>query len=240
MKSRLQKIIADSGLCSRRKAEIMIDDRRVKVNGKVANLGDSADPENDIILVNGKALTKQPKIYILLNKPPGYECTMDSTTGKPLAIDLVGIKSRIFSVGRLDLNSRGLLLLTNDGEFANKIIHPTGSVEKEYHVKVANSVPDDIIEVLRTGVWLEGVKTRPCQVEVLERGKHATMLKFILHEGRKRQVRRMLEIYGFKAIDLKRERIGNLILAGLKEGRWRNLTTVEVKALLEFKGQELE
>lgn len=232
MKGRIQKLIAASGRCSRRKAEELIKDGRVEVNGKSASLGDSADTDKDTITVDGQALTPEEKIYLLLNKPAGYECTLSSTSGKPLVTDLINISQRVFPVGRLDADSRGLILLTNDGDFANALIHPSSAVEKEYSVTVEGHVTDEHVRTLSVGVMVDHKMTRPCQVRVLKRGKSVTLLSVVLHEGRKRQIRRMLEAVGFKVTDIVRERIGRLTLAGLRERSWRNLTAAEVKSLL--------
>ena len=232
MKARLQKAIADSGLCSRRKAEAMISDGRVSVNGRVARLGQTVETGSDDIRVDGRALASVEKVYFMLNKPPGFECTLRSTTGKPLASSLVRTDARIFPVGRLDTDSRGLLILTNDGEFANLIIHPSHSVEKEYEAMVGRRVPDEVIDALTSGVMLGATRTRPCRVEVIERTGSGTLLRFVLHEGRKRQIRHMLETFGFRVTDLRRTRMGDISLGRLAEGSFRRLTDAEVRALL--------
>jgi 23S rRNA pseudouridine2605 synthase len=233
MKVRVQKLIASSGLCSRRKAEEMIAEGRVMVNGKFISLGDSADPECDTVTVDDRPLNQRKKVYLVLNKPAGYECTLKSTSGKPLVTDIVHAGIRIFPVGRLDVNSRGLLILTNDGDFANKLIHPSNSVEKEYIVTVNGHVLDEQIRNLRVGVKLEEAITRPCRVDVLKRGK-TTLLRIVIQEGRKRQIRRMIESIGFKVTDLRRERVGPITLDGLKEGAHRPLTQTEIDLLEEY------
>ena len=230
---RLQKMVADSGICSRRNAEALISEGRVTVNGKVAKLGDGADPARDRVEVDGSPIVPEKKVYFLLNKPPGYECTLKSTTGKPLAVSLVNTPFRIFPVGRLDSDSRGLLILTNDGEFSNRIIHPRNSVEKEYLVDISGRVPDAALERLRAGVILDGTRTRPCLIDVIDRTGSATVLKFVIHEGRKRQIRRMLDLEGFKVRDLKRTRIGCISMKRLIEGCFRPLTQDEVRCLLK-------
>jgi 23S rRNA pseudouridine2605 synthase len=235
---RLQKIVADSGLCSRRKAEALISEGRVTVNGKVAKLGDGADLATDRVEVDGTPIFSEKKVYFLLNKPPGYECSLRSTSGKPLAVSLVNTKFRIFPVGRLDADSRGLLILTNDGDFSNRITHPSSSVDKEYIVEVSGRVPDAALERLRAGVILDGTRTRPCQIETVDRTGSVTVLKFVIHEGRKRQIRRMLELEGFKVKDLKRTRIGCVVLKRLIEGCYRTLTESEVRCLLEIAGSD--
>ncbi len=232
MKGRIQKLIAASGFCSRRSAEVLISEGRVTVNGRLATLGDSADTDSDVIKVDGKALSPEKKVYIALNKPSGYECSLESTTGKPLVTDIVKVQERVFPVGRLDVDSRGLLLLTNDGDFANGLIHPSSSITKEYSVTVDGHVTDEQVQTLRAGVLLDGTLTRQCRIDVLKRGKTVTLLKFVLHEGRKRQIRRMLESLGFRVMDIVREKLGPLTLAGLKSGKWRTLAPEEVESLL--------
>ncbi|MFO7619569.1 MAG: pseudouridine synthase [Thermoplasmata archaeon] len=231
MMMRLQKAIADSGLCSRRKAESLISDGRVTVNAMPVKLGESADPEKDIIAVDGRPISPEEKVYFALNKPPGYECSLNSTTGKPLATDIVKTDARIFPVGRLDADSRGLLFLTNDGDFANRIIHPHSSLEKEYLVKVSGKVSGTSVKRLADGILLGGRRTSPCIVSIKGHDRSSTDLVFVLHEGRKRQIRRMLEHLGLEVIDLARVRIGCITLEGLPEGSCRELTPMELKAL---------
>lgn len=231
MQQRLQKIIASAGICSRRKAEEFIAQGRVEINGQTAKLGDSADPVNDIILVDGVAINPQEKVYYVLNKPVGYESTLHSTTGKPTVIELIDTKARIFPVGRLDTDSRGLILLTNDGELANLVMHPGSLVSKVYRVSVNGEVLDRQIDKMRHGIQLEEAMTWPCEIDVLGRDADRTILQMTLHEGRKRQIRRMIAIVGFSVMDLRRERVGNITLAGLKEGEYRPLTSKEIEIL---------
>lgn len=220
-----------SGLCSRRDAEDIIRQGRVTVNGRTAALGDSADTDADAILVDGKPLGLERKVYIALNKPAGYECSLESVSGKPLVTELVDVPERVYPVGRLDADSRGLIILTNDGDFANALIHPSSSAEKEYIVTVNAHVTDTDVASLAGGIPLDGQPTKPCKVEVLKRGQSLTILRFVLHEGRKRQIRRMLEFTGHSVGDLVRERVGPLRLAGLKSGSWRFLTASETESL---------
>jgi len=231
MKVRLQKAIADSGLCSRRKAESLIIEGLVTVNGRTAKLGESVNSDVDTIEVNGKPISSKAKVYYILNKPPGYECTLDSTTGNKLVTELIPTSVRIFPVGRLDMESRGLLILTNDGDFANRVIHPSSSVEKEYLVSVSGKLKETALEQLRAGIMLDGTPTKPCRVEIVQIDKSGTIMSFIIHEGRKRQIRRMLESLGFIVTDLKRVRVGGITLGDLKEGRSRKLTKNEIHSL---------
>ncbi len=231
VKGRLQKLIAASGLCSRRDAEDLLREGRVAVNGRRASLGDSADNEKDVILVDGRPLVPEKKVYIALNKPAGYECSLESVSGKPLVTELVDVPERVYPVGRLDADSRGLILLTNDGDFANRLMHPSSSVDKEYLVTVNGRVSDEQVSNLAEGIILDGKTTAPCSVTVVKRGRSLTILRFVLHEGRKRQIRRMLEFTGHSVGDLVRERVGPLRLAGLRSGSWRFLTASETESL---------
>ena len=233
MKARIQKLIANAGVCSRRKAEELIEQGRVKVNGQIAKIGDTADLDVDKVLVDGTSINPQEKVYFALNKPIGYESTLYSTTGKPTVIELIDTKARIFPIGRLDTDSRGLLLLTNDGEFANIVMHPSSSVDKIYRVSVEGDVSSSLINVMRKGIQLEEARTRECEIEVLSKDNEKTVLQFTLHEGRKRQIRRMLEAIEFSVIDLCRERVGNITLGKLTEGNYRMLKPDEIKELRE-------
>ena len=234
MNVRLQKIIANAGICSRRKAEELIEKGRVKVNGQIAKIGDSADPDKDTVLVDGIAIHSQEKEYYALNKPEGYECTLHSTTGKPTVLELIETKARIFPIGRLDPDSRGLLLLTNDGDFANLVMHPGSDIDKVYRVEVEGDIPTSLINVMRNGMQLEEAVTWPCEIEVLSKIKDTTVLQFTLHEGRKRQIRRMLEAIEFSADDLCREKVGNVTLGKLSEGNYRKLKPDEIQKLREL------
>jgi len=231
MAERVQKIIAAAGICSRRKAEELIEQGRVKINGQIARIGNSADPNVDTILVDGIPIDPEEKVYFILNKPVGYESTLQSTTGNPTVIELMDTAVRIFPVGRLDTDSRGLLLLTNDGEFANMVMHPGSLVEKVYRVSVNGHIPDARIDEMRQGIELEEATTRPCEIEILERDANKTILLMTIHEGRKRQIRRMVAAIGFSVMDLRRESVGNIVLAGLKEGGHRHLTMEEIRGL---------
>lgn len=234
MQQRLQKIIAAAGICSRRKAEELIGQGRVKVNGRIAKIGDTADPDADTVLVDGKPINPQEKVYFALNKPVGYESTLSSSTGKPTVLELIETKARIFPIGRLDTDSRGLLLLTNDGELAHLVMHPCSSIDKVYKVSVNGDVPTSLINKMRNGIQLKEARTWPCEIEVLGKDKDKSILQFTLHEGRKRQIRRMLESIEFSVMDLCRERVGNITLGKLKEGNYRTLKSDEIEALREL------
>ena len=231
MNVRVQKLIASAGICSRRKAEELIKQGRVKINGQTVKIGDSADPDVDKILVDGVSIDPQDKVYYALNKPVGYECTLESTTGKPTVVELIDTEARIFPIGRLDTDSRGLLLLTNDGELAHLVMHPCSSIDKVYRVSVDGDVDTASINKMRNGIQLEEARTWPCEIEVLDKVKDKTILEFTLHEGRKRQIRRMLEAIDFSVIDLCREKVGNITLGKLNEGNYRVLKQDEIEAL---------
>ncbi|MEK6967386.1 MAG: pseudouridine synthase [Nanoarchaeota archaeon] len=233
---RIQKIIANAGICSRRKAEGLIIEGKVIVNGKKAKIGQSADADKDSILVEGKLLQKQSKKYYLLNKPKGYETTMKTTAGLPTVASLMKSNVRVVPAGRLDVDSRGLLIMTNDGELCHRIMHPSYEIDKVYEIKVNGSIPDEKINMLRKGVKLDDGKTRPCKVELIERKKGLTLLRMTLHEGRKRQIRRMLKAINFHADDLVRVKIGNLTIGEFKEGTYKELTPGEVIQLKKILG----
>ncbi len=231
---RIQKIISDSGLCSRRKAEEFIAQGRVTVNGRPCSLGDKATLR-DIIAVDGKAIAEQPreKRYIMLNKPRGYITTMSDEQGRRIASELLdGVEERVIPVGRLDRNSEGLLLFTNDGEFANSITHPSRHVSKTYRVTIDGSVSEEQIMRLTTGVELDDGKiTLPCSVEVLVEEPGRTVLRIVIKQGLNRQIRRMCSAVGLNVGRLRRTAIGGVKLGMLKTGEWRDLTPEELRIL---------
>ena len=234
MMERLQKILASRGVCSRRKAEEMIAAGRVTCNGAVAKLGDSADPDQDEILLDGIALPSQDDhVYILLNKPRGYVTTLSDEKGRKNAAQLVAdCGKRVYPVGRLDMDSEGLLLFTNDGEFANNLMHPKHEVNKTYRV-VVRGFTDQGLEKLKEPVTLDGYTIRKPDV-VLERKSQTSdraELLVTIHEGRNRQVRRMCDLAGMNVLRLIRISEGSLRLGKLPTGKWRYLTEEEVKAL---------
>jgi 23S rRNA pseudouridine2605 synthase len=235
MLERLQKIISQAGICSRRAAESLITSGRVTVNGVVTQeLGTKADANQDIIKVDGRQIRPASnKIYILLYKPVGYVTTLDDPQGRPIVTDLVqGFSERLFPVGRLDYNTEGLLLLTNDGEWANRLAHPRHKVEKEYHVRIRGSVTAEQSEKLAAGVHLAEGKTAAAGVTLLRTSPNNTWLSITIHEGRYRQVRRMCQEVGLVVVRLKRVRYGSLNLADLKPGQWRQLSNTEATALI--------
>lgn len=232
MKERLQKILSARGVASRRKAEEMIGNGLVMVNGIIAKQGDSADPETDEILVEGKPLpTRQEYVYILLHKPRGYVTTLSDEKGRPNAAQLVadcGI--RVYPVGRLDMDSEGLLLFTNDGDFANALMHPKHEVKKTYDTWVTGYVPGAEIRLARP-IELDGYMIRPPKVKLIRAEGNKAKFQITIHEGRNRQVRRMCEAAGMTVTRLKRTKEGNLSLGELPLGKWRYLTADEVAAM---------
>ncbi|MEM3154660.1 MAG: pseudouridine synthase [Candidatus Woesearchaeota archaeon] len=228
MQERIQKIIAQAGIASRRRAEELISKGRVLVNGKVAVLGQKADAAKDKIVVNGQQLRLEKKVYIMLNKPKGYVTTVSEAHGMKTIMDLVDVPERVFPVGRLDKNTEGLLLLTNDGILANKLTHPRYEVEKEYIVTVDKNISERILESLQKGVVIDGRKVQIRGVDVL--GSQAVLR---IHEGRKHIVRRLFEELGLYVRRLVRTRVGKLKLGALKPAKWRYLAESEVRHLLE-------
>ena len=232
MKERLQKILSARGVASRRKAEEMIQNGLVTVNGAVAALGDAADPESDEILVNGSPLpNRQEFVYILLHKPRGYVTTLSDEKGRPNAAQLVadcGI--RVYPVGRLDMDSEGLLLFTNDGEFANTLMHPKHEVKKTYDTWVTGYVPGAEVRLARP-IELDGYTIRPPKVKLIRAEGKKAKFRITIHEGRNRQVRRMCEAAGMTVTRLKRISEGTLSLGDLPLGKWRYLTADEVAAM---------
>lgn len=233
MRQRLQKVIAQAGAASRREAERLIEAGRVIVNGQVAELGQGADPDIDSILIDGRPLPRaQKKVYLLLNKPVGYVTTARDPEGRPTVLDLVPQDGeRVFPVGRLDLTTEGLLLLTNDGDLAYRLTHPRHEIEKTYLVRVRGLVSTEGLERLQKGVQLEDGWTAPAKVSAVRHTGRNTWFELTLHEGRNRQVRRMCEAIGHSVIRLKRVRFSFLDLRDLGVGHCRALTQDEVTHL---------
>lgn len=226
MKQRLQKIISGYGIASRRAAETMIMQKRVTVNGIAAKLGDTADPDTDMICVDQKPIAREPeRLYIMLNKPRGYVTTMSDEKGRKTVYDLVmGLKERVYPVGRLDMDSEGLLILTNDGAAANRLMHPSSEVQKTYHVWVEGNI--DAIALSRPMV-IDGYPIRPAQVRIINQSDGGGKLEIGIFEGRNRQIRKMCGQCGLKVKRLKRVSEGKLHLGTLETGRWRLLTEDE-------------
>ena len=231
---RLQKIIASRGLCSRRQAEKWIEEGRVRVNGNTAHLGDTADVTEDIIEVDGKRLPKAgKKLYLMLNKPRGYVTTLSDEKGRKNAAELVaGCGVRVYPVGRLDMDSEGLLLFTNDGEFANLMMHPKHEVDKVYRVWVTNFAPEKL-EALSEPIELDGYLIKKPRVKPVRMEQTRAIIDVTIHEGRNRQVRRMCQAAGLEVARLKRIAEGGLRLGELKTGAWRELEPKEIELLLK-------
>lgn len=233
MTERLQKLISASGLMSRRAAEDCISAGRVSVNGKTAELGCKADMETDNILVDGRPLPSAgDMVYIMLNKPRGYVTTLSDEKGRKNVSELVrDIPQRVYPVGRLDMYSEGLLLLTNDGDFANRMMHPSHEVKKTYMTWVQGDNIDAAAEMLRAPMALDGFTTAGAEVRVTERFDVGAILEITIHEGKNRQIRRMCEKAGLKVTKLRRISEGGVSLGELKSGKWRRLTEAEIELL---------
>ena len=240
MEQRLQKLIAAAGIASRRHAEELIAAGRVTVNGKVVKeLGSKADPEKDHIKVNGKLINPQlqsrEKVYVLLNKPKGYLSSVSDPEGRPLVTELLPPSlGKLYPVGRLDFNTEGLLLLTNDGDFTNFVTAARNRVEKVYEVKVKGVPTEGAIQRLRRGITLEdGTRTAPAKIKLLHETQTNAWYEVLLHQGRNQQVRRMFELIGHSVLKLRRVRIGFLTDENLKPRYWRLLTASEVARLVK-------
>ena len=233
-KIRIQKMIADSGYCSRRKAEELISRGKVKLNGHPVKLGDKCG-FRDIITVDGERIympRKKNLIYIMMNKPRGYVTTVSDELDRRCVMDLLdGVEERVYPIGRLDRNSEGLLLFSNDGDFANSIMHPSRHVSKTYRVTVRPDINDDQLVQLSEGVDIDGKKTLPASVIVKEKEQGRVVLLITIKEGRNRQIRKMCEAVGLEVARLRRISIGPIKLGMLKPGTWRELTAEELRAL---------
>ena len=232
MEERLQKLLSAAGVCSRRAAEAYITAGRVTVNGQTAELGQRADPKRDEILVDGKPLApKAEHVYLLLNKPRGYVTTLSDEQGRKTVADLVAnCGVRVYPVGRLDLDSEGLLLMTNDGDLMQHLLHPSGEINKTYHVSVYGPVAG-AAKRLEAITDLEGERIRPAEVEVLRRTGETAELAITIHEGKNRQIRRMCASCGLTVKRLRRVKEHSLVLGDLPVGTWRYLTAEEVAVL---------
>ena len=231
MRQRLQKILASAGVASRRKSEELITAGRVSVNGVIASLGDSADPASDEIELDGKRLSVEKKRYILLNKPAGYVTTLSDPHGRPTVIDLIDVPERVYPIGRLDAETEGLLLFTNDGLLSHRIAHPRYEIEKSYVAELEHPLSSVGVTALEYGVELEDGMTRPAAVRLISRDRKR--VEVTIHEGKNRIVRRMLEAVGSPVTRLERVRLGDLTLDGVERGKWRDLAGREVDALAQ-------
>ncbi len=230
---RLQKMLADCGVASRRKAEEMISAGEIKVNGITAKIGDKVDPKKDKVSVKGKPLDAHVnEVYIMLHKPRGYITTMSDEMDRKCVAELIkDIPERIYPVGRLDRDSEGLLLMTNDGEFANAMTHPSLHIPKTYRVTIHPFITEDQLTQIAVGIVIDGRKTAPARVNVISQESGRVVLEIVLYEGRNRQIRKMCEQLGLEVARLKRVAVGQLKLGMLQPGKWRALTSEEVKKL---------
>ena len=227
---RVQKILAHAGIASRRKCEDLIEDGRVSVNNKTITIGDKADPDKDIIKVNGEKIRLERKRYIVLNKPRCYVTTAYDPAGRKTVLDLIDVKERIFPVGRLDLYSAGVLILTNDGDFANKVMHPRYEKTKTYDAVLDSPFTNDDLARLKKGIMIDGRKVVPDSVFVSKNDKKYVTLS--IHEGRHKIVKRLLKELGYYVTRLKRTSIGKITLKNLPSGEWRELSKGEIEAFI--------
>ncbi|MDO4731596.1 MAG: pseudouridine synthase [Clostridia bacterium] len=236
---RIQKILSQCGIASRRKAEELILAGRIKVNGHPVKVGDKANVKKDRITLDGKRIVNPNKlVYIMLNKPRGYVSTLNDELDRKCVKDLVkDIGTRVYPIGRLDKDSEGLLLMTNDGEFNNLIIHPSRHVPKIYRVTVRQKVTEQMLAQFNIGIEIDGQKTAPADAEIIEQAENRTVLKITLYEGKNRQIRKMCEYLGLEVARLKRISIGTVKLGMLKPGKWRNLTDDEIRRLAAYSKQ---
>lgn len=250
-KVRLQKFLSEAGICSRRKAEELITEGQIKINGKVSKeLGVKIDPEKDVVEYNGSIVKREEnKIYILLNKPIGYVTTVKEQFGRDKVTDLIkGVNKRLVPVGRLDMYTSGALILSNDGEFINKVTHPKNEIEKTYNVTLVGKITNDEVKKLQDGVEInlsndknltnlveDKYLTKPAKVKVLkiDEEKNLSRLQITIHEGKNREIRKMCEAINKKVLALHRAKIGNIDVKDLKLGKWRYLTEDEVHKLLK-------
>lgn len=230
---RLQKYLSQCGIASRRKSEELIQQGRVRVNGVVASLGDKINTAKDKVTVNGKKVTaKKEKTYVMLNKPRGFITTMSDELGRKCIPQLISdIPCRVYPVGRLDRESEGLLLLTDDGDFANNLMHPKKHISKTYRVTVRPSITDEQLDAITQGIVIDGKRTAPAEVRVITKEENRVVLEIILREGRNRQIRKMCEALGLEVARLRRTAIGSVKLGMLKQGDWRYLTDEEIRKL---------
>ena len=242
-KIRLQKYMADAGIMSRRAAEEEIKNGNVSVNGHVAELGTKIDPRNDVVAYRGKRIRYEKKeyTYIMMNKPRGYLCSTTDDRGRKCVTDLLdGVDARVYPVGRLDLVSEGILLLTDDGELKNRLTHPKHTIGKVYRVKVAGKVSDEQMEILSSELVIDGYKIQPVTVTITGEDEGGTVLKMTLFEGRNRQIRKMCEAANLTVKRLSRVSIGNIKLDGLPVGKWRYLEKHEIDYLYKATKEKKE
>ncbi len=237
-KERLQKTLAAAGIASRRACEELILEGVVRVNGKVVDtLPAFVEPDKDVITVNGRRIHAEQKVYFLLNKPKGVICTSFDPQGRAKAVDLIDCKERIFCVGRLDVDTTGGIILTNDSELANRLTHPRYELPKTYEVRIRGRIEGDAIEKVKRGAWLAEGRTGRAAVKVLKRSRDESLLEVTIRQGLNRQVRRIMARVGFKVRGLKRTKIGNIGIKGLAVGGYRKLTKSQIEYLRKTTGQ---
>ncbi len=236
MEIRLQKFLSEAGVASRRKAELLMLQGKVEVNGKVVTqLGTKIDPKKDVVVVYGNRKKVEPKqnlVYIMLHKPEGYVTTVKDQFQRPTVLDLLkGVEERVYPVGRLDYDTSGLLLLTNDGELTYRLTHPKHHIEKTYEAKLFGTPSDMDILQFRRGVLIDGKRTQPAKLEILEKGQKYSVVRIVIQEGRNRQVRKMCQAIKHPVAQLKRIGTGTLYLKNLEKGKYRYLTEKEIQYL---------
>lgn len=233
MEERLQKYMASCGVASRRKCEELISEGKVKVNGVLVNeVGVKVDPLKDVVEYDGKVISKEEnKVYIMLNKPEGYISSVKDEKGRATILDIVKVKERIYPIGRLDYDSSGLLLLTNDGEIYNKIIHPREELKKRYIAVVKGEITENDIKKFEIGIDIGGYITAPAEIKVISYDKHVSTVEIAIHEGKNRQIRKMCAALKHEVLSLKRISIGEIKLGYLKRGEFRNLNQEEINYL---------
>lgn len=238
---RLQKYLSQCAVASRRKSEELILAGKVKVNGKVAGLGDKINPKRDTVTVSGKKIVMNKKhYYIMLHKPRGFITTMEDEMGRKCVAQLVkDVGARVYPVGRLDKDSEGLLIMTNDGDFANHLTHPSKHVPKTYRVTVRPGITEDQLIKFNEGIEIDGRMTAPADARVIDKSENRVVLEVIIHEGRNRQIRKMCEALGLEVSRLKRTHIGSIKLGMLPQGKWRELTEDEVHRLKVSSGMRV-
>ena len=230
---RINKFLSSLGIASRRAIDKYIEEGRIKVNGVIASTGIDVTEDDEIYIDNKKIETKriEEKVYFMLNKPLEVLSASSDDRGRKTVVDLIKTDKRIFPIGRLDYMTSGLILLTNDGELFNRLVHPKSEIYKKYYIKVFGEVKKEEIEELKKGVLLEEGKTLPAKVSGIKYDKNKTSMYISIREGRNRQIRRMIEKFGYKVLMLRREKIGELSLGDLKEGKYRELTKEEIEYL---------
>lgn len=236
MEERLQKYMASCGIASRRKCEEIILSGEVKVNGEIVNeLGVKVDPDKDVVEYKGDVITKEEnKVYIMLHKPEGYITSLKDEKGRETILDIVDVEERIFPIGRLDYDSSGLLLLTNDGDIYNKVIHPRVELKKKYIAVCEGHFTESDINRIKTGIDIGGYTTAPAEIQILEERSRTCTVEISIHEGKNRQIRRMCSALDHEVIMLKRVSVGDLKLGYLKSGSWRNLNEEELNYILSL------